>query len=245
MGLCVWAGVCVLFSIPKYLLPPPWAVFSEFLNWFSYLIPHALITLLEVFFGSAIAVIVGLGVGVSLSIIQPLRWLLEPYLAALQAFPKEAIAPLLVVWLGFGLMPKVFMSSLLATLPIALGSLTALSNTPKELVNFLRAQGANNLEIFWYVRLPSAVPGIFASLRIALPLAVIGAVLGEYMGGSKGLGYVVATASAENKTARVFAALILLGFIGMAGIIVLRLVQRSMRARYFNHLMVIETRRIT
>ena len=164
------------------------------------------------------------------------RWIGEPYLIALQSFPREALAPLLVVWFGFGYAPKIIMSSLICFCPMAISSVATFSITPREMVDLLRAQGATRLQIFWYIRIPYAIPSLVAALRVALPLAVIGAVIGEFIGGSSGLGYVIATESAHANTALVLAAIVLLALLGTSLTGLVSIVTAIAQRRFVLHL---------
>jgi NitT/TauT family transport system permease protein len=143
------------------------------------------------------------------------RWIVEPYLTVFQSFPREAFFPLLVVWLGFGHFPKIVNAGLLSFFPMAVVTLSGLSDTRDEYIRLLESWNASRLEQFIFCRLPAAVPSLLGGLRVALPLALIGAVLGEFLGGNDGLGYIIISSGSAFRVDRTFAAIVVLAAGGM------------------------------
>ncbi|MFN0017166.1 MAG: ABC transporter permease [Pirellulaceae bacterium] len=236
IAIIVWELLIFVLRIPPYLLPHFHTVVAELVAQWSYLFGHFLTTLTETVVGAAIGISAGVLVGGLLAFCRPARWIGEPYLVALQSFPREALAPLLVVWFGFGYAPKIVMSSVICFCPMAIASTVTFSTAPRDMIDLLRCQGATGWQIFRYVRVPYAIPALVAGLRVAVPLSVIGAVIGEFIGGSSGLGYVIATGSAQANTPLVFAAILLLGAMGLSITGILSLLSKVAQRRFVSHL---------
>jgi NitT/TauT family transport system permease protein len=196
------------FGVPPVLLPPPAEVVAAFGRLPGYLAGNLWVTLLETVQGFALAVGLGLATGVVLASSRSVARAAYPALVALQAVPKLALAPLLVVALGFGTAPKVVMVVLVCLFPIVLATASGLTGTAAELVELARSLCASRWQTLVKLRLPYALPQIFVGLKTAIPLAVIGAVIGELFGATAGLGFVIRTAGSD--TPLVYAALALL-----------------------------------
>ncbi|WP_433385210.1 ABC transporter permease [Actinoplanes sp. CA-142083] len=207
-----WAAIIVL-GIESYLAPTPPQVVTALVNSIGYLASNAVTTLLEVIQGYLIAVGLGLAVGGLLATSETIERALMPSIVAVNAVPKLAFAPLLLVWMGFGQGPKVVMVVLLCTFPILLACVAGLTRTPAEMIELARSLPASRWQILTRFRLPAAMPQIFVGLKTAMPLAVIGALVGELSGSTGGLGYVIQNAGADTGTA--FAAITLLAAISV------------------------------
>lgn len=204
----LWWLATAVFRIGSFLLPPPDQVVAGFTRLPAYLLSHSRVTLTEAVAGYAVAVVAGLAAGLLLASSPVVQRSLLPALVALHAVPKLALAPLLVVALGFGLAPKVVMVVLVCVFPIVLATATGLRTTPVELVELARSMCATRWQTFMKIRLKAALPDVFIGLKTAAPLAVIGATVGELFGAVAGLGFVIRVAGSD--TAVVFAALVLL-----------------------------------
>jgi NitT/TauT family transport system permease protein len=216
-GLTVLAGWWMFTAtsgVRAVLVPSPPQVAAVFTDRPGFLLRHAATTLREVLQGYGIAAAGGVVLGVVLAGVPLLGRAWWPLLVGLDAVPKLALAPLLVVWLGFGTTPKVVMVVLTCLLPIVLTTATGLSSTPPQYVELARSLSASWWRTLLKIRLPQAVPGMFVGLRLAAPLAVIGAVIGELFGATAGLGYLIRTAGSD--TALVFACLLLLAGLSLA-----------------------------
>jgi NitT/TauT family transport system permease protein len=205
--IVLWWLTLVIFGIESYVAPTPPEVASAFRRLPGFLLENASVTFLEVVQGFGITIVLGLLIGALLASSRTLEQIVMPSLVALNAVPKLAFAPLLLVWMGFGQGPKVVMVVLLCFFPVVLSVATGLSRTPAELAELTRALDASGWQSFVKVRLPAALPQVFVGLKVAMPLAVIGAVVGELFGASAGLGYVIQNASSD--TALAFAAIAL------------------------------------
>ncbi|MGH3679170.1 MAG: ABC transporter permease [Natronosporangium sp.] len=196
------------------LLPPPHAVVATFGRLPGVLAEATRVTAVETVAGFTLAGLLGIATGVLLACLRPVAAAVYPVLVGLQAVPKLALAPLLVVTLGFGPAPKIVMVVLVCTFPIVLATATGLTRTPAELVELTRSLSASWWQTLVKLRLPHALPQIFAGLQQAAPLAVIGAVVGELFGATAGLGYTIRVATADAPL--VYAALFLLAALSIS-----------------------------
>lgn len=207
-GLAVWWAATGPLGVRGYLIPPPADVAAAFGRLPGYLADATWVTATETVAGFALAAAIGIDAGVLLAASRTVARAAYPWLVAFHAIPKVALAPLLVVSLGFGPEPKVVMVVLVCTFPVILGTATGLTSTPAELVELTRSLDASWWQTMRKLRLPAALPHIFLALKQGAPLAVIGAVVGELSGSVAGLGYTIRVAGSD--TALIFAALILL-----------------------------------
>ncbi len=208
--LALWWAVARFFGIPPFLLPGPGAVAQELAAQSSFLAQNALVTLVEIALGLVLGTLFGAALALAMVFSRGLqRWLL-PLLLLSQAVPVFALAPLLVLWLGFGLASKVLMAVLVIFFPVTAAFYDGLRRTEPGWLDLARTMGASNITILLHVRLMAALPAFGAGLRIAAAVAPIGAILGEWAGASAGLGYVMLNANARMQTDLMFAALVLL-----------------------------------
>lgn len=232
----LWALAHAALQPPEYLFPAPAAVLTSTWESKALLWHHGTYTAFTASCGGAIGAVAGISVGYTLAFFRPVRWVAEPYLLAFQAFPREALAPLLAVWLGFGAAPKIVLSALICFFPVALSTLDGATRVRLEFRDLLRAHGASRWQVVWNVDVPSSIPAILSGLRVGLPLALIGAVIGEFLGGSRGLGYLVSVASVRLNTPLVFSCLVCLAGLGASLLLISDLLARIARPRFLNHL---------
>jgi NitT/TauT family transport system permease protein len=178
---------------------------------------HTGVTALEVLAGFVLGSLLGLVAGYVLGISRRCEFVLSPYILALQIAPKVAFAPLFVMWFGFTVYPKILVAILIVFFPVLVNVLTGVRSVDPDLVNLARAFNASRWQIFRMIEYPSALPPLFSGLRIAATLAVIGVVVGEFVGGNLGLGYLLIFGEGAANTAMVFVTIILLTLIGIAG----------------------------
>lgn len=214
-GLGGWQAATGWLGVPAVLVPPPAQVAAAYARWPGYLAGNLQVTVVETGQGYALAAGLGIAVGAVLSSSAGIARAAYPVLVGLQAVPKLALAPLLVVALGFGTAPKVVMVVLMCLFPIVLATAAGLSGTAAELVELARSLCASRWQVLVKLRLPYALPQIFVGLKAAMPLAVIGAVVGELFGATAGLGFVIRTAGSD--TPLVYAALGLLAATSITG----------------------------
>ncbi|PJG86036.1 ABC transporter permease [Conservatibacter flavescens] len=208
--IALWQGIVWLLDLPHYLLPQPMAVFHQLITQKALLWDHALITMLEIGLGLIFGFLFGLCSAFLLSLSSRISALLLPILVISQAIPVFAIAPLLVLWFGYGLASKIVMTILIIYFPVTAACYDGLRNTPKSWLQLAQTMGVSNLRLLFKVRLPAALPALASGLRIAVSIAPIGAVVGEWVGSSKGLGYLMLQANARMQTDMLFAALFIL-----------------------------------
>lgn len=206
----VWEFAADYFKIPAWLLPSPSTIGSAFLEWRDELWGHTLTTLYETLVGFALSIAIAVPLAVAVVYSAFLRKSIYPILLALQSVPKVAIAPLLALWIGFGMLPKILVVFLVCFFPIIVATATGLASVPTSVMDLIRSLSANQLQTFIKIRFPTAMPHIFVGLKIAITFAVIGAVIGEFVGSESGLGYLILVSSSQARTPVAFAALVIL-----------------------------------
>lgn len=214
--IIIWQASVYFLSIPEYLLPGPIVVIREiFLEW-PLLYQNALVTLYETSVGFAFAVIVSIPISVMVVWWKPFEKIVMPIMVFLQTIPKVAIAPLFIIWFGFGYFPKILVSFLLAYFPIVIQLVTGLRDIETEVLDLAKSMSTSSLKIFTKIRLPNSLPYLFNGLKLGALLSLVGAVIGEFLGSSEGLGYLVIYANDRLDTTLLFADLVLLLFLGKA-----------------------------
>lgn len=186
--LIIWQALCSFGIVPGYLLPSPVDVVKAFIDNFGILMGHAGTTLLEACIGLVLSVILGFAVSVVMDRFFFVHKALYPIMVITQTIPTIAIAPLLVVWMGYGIAPKITLIVIVCFFPIAMGMLGGFSLADPDTISLMRAMGANESQIFRHVKLPSSVSGFFSGLKISVSYAIVGAVISEWLGGNEGLG---------------------------------------------------------
>ena len=228
VALAIWEVVVRLTQTPRWLLPTPSAIAGTLVRERSLLLDHAAVTLAEVVLGFALALVVGVLLAAAIDASAVLERAVYPLVVASQTVPIPALAPLLLIWLGYGLAPKVLVTALVAFFPIVVNTVDGLRATDREVLALLRSLGAGRWARFRLARLPSALPFVFAGAKVAVAVSVIGAVFGELIAAKAGLGYLLVRATAQFQTARVFAAVVLLSVIGVGLFVVVALLERRL-----------------
>ena len=218
----LWELACKVFHIAPFLLPSPSSIVMRMIEKPMLFWAHGWYTLYETFAGFTIAVLVGLVAAALIVVIPSIRDVLMPILLILQLVPKVAIAPILLVWFGYGVTPKIVIAFLVAFFPIVVNTANGLMAVERELLDLGRSLEASRWQIFWKFRMPAALPELFSGMKIAITLAVIGAIIGEFVGGDRGLGYLIIIANQELDTPLAFAALVV---ISIGGIILYAMVE--------------------
>jgi len=206
--ISVWQFTVTELNIPPWLLPSPLKVGEALWNTRNLLWGHAKLTILETTSGFLLAIVLGILVSTLMTLFPYLKRIFYPFLILSQTVPLIAVAPLLLLWLGYGLLPKVIIVILVCFFPVAISLLQGLELSDRDLLNLLRSMGASDWQIFYRVRWPHAMPSLFAGLRIAATYSVMAAVIGEWLGASQGLGVYLTRSSNSFLTDRVFAAII-------------------------------------
>jgi NitT/TauT family transport system permease protein len=226
--IALWWAATVVFAIEDYLLPSPPGVVSAFRAQPGFLLSQTWVTLLETVEGFLLSIVVGIPIALAIVRSTVLERVIYPLLLAVNAIPKIAIAPILVVWMGFGQAPKVLMVFLVCFFPVVISTASGMKSTPIELVELLRSLNATRGQEFFKLRFQYALPQIFVGLKVAISLAVIGSVIAEFVGASAGLGYVIVQSGASADTALAFAAMALLGLLSIVLFYGLVLLERAL-----------------
>ena len=205
-----WYIICLLFELPSFILPSPDLVAIALFNNFSEILNHSLITLLEILLSLFFGIVLGSFFAVLISLSERLKRWIMPLLLASQSIPVFALAPILVLWFGYGISSKVVIGTIIVFFPIASNFSDALNKIPKEYIHAGQTLGFSKLQIFNLIKLPNALPGLFSGIRVGACFAPIGAVVGEWIGGSHGLGSYMIYSNARLQIDNMFAALIIL-----------------------------------
>ncbi|MCT8971756.1 ABC transporter permease [Microbaculum marinisediminis] len=213
--LGVWQALVTAFAVPGYILPPPTRIAAQLMAQPEFLARNAAVTAIEIVIGLIVGAGLGVATALAASLFPAAGRVLLPVMVASQALPVFAIAPLLVIWLGFGLASKIVMATLIIFFPVASAFLDGLRRTDPGLLDLAAISGASRFDTLRLIRLPSALPGLASGLRVAAAVAPIGAVVGEWVGASAGLGFVMLQANARMQTDMLFAALFLLGLMAL------------------------------
>ncbi len=213
--LIVWQGVSSLGIVDSFLLPSPVQVVKAFVAEFPALMEHSAITLAEAFIGLALGIGLGFVMAVLMDQFEPLHRACYPLIVLTQTVPTVAIAPLLVLWFGYEMTPKVILIVITTFFPITVGLLNGFQSIDKDSVNLLRAMGAGRWQIFRYIKLPGAMSQFFAGLRISASYAVVGAVISEWLGGFGGLGVYMTRVKKAYSFDKMFAVIFLISIISL------------------------------
>ena len=216
MVLMIWYVITVWSDLPAFILPSPLMIWNTFVETLlnGTLIRHFSITLLEVLLGLTAGSMMATTIGYWLAKSPTLERILSPYLVASQAIPTVAIAPLLVIWFGPGLFSKVLIAALIVFFPVLVNTVVGVNSVPKDLRDLMRSLRASKSQTLRYLEIPAALPVFLGGLRIGATLSVIGAVVGEFVGADRGLGFLINVGRGQYDTALVFVAIFAL--IGMA-----------------------------
>jgi putative hydroxymethylpyrimidine transport system permease protein len=210
VALAIWQIIVWITGVPPYILPGPLKVWQAFIYNFDLIIEHAQITVLEVLIGLFIGGVLGFISALYLMISPMARRFLLPFLVFSQAVPVFALAPILTLWLGYGIASKILMAVLIIYFPVTSNFYDGLRRTDAGLLDLGKTMGASKRHILWHLRLPSALPSLGSGLSLAAVYAPIGAVIGEWVGSSKGLGYLMLLANGRAKVDLMFASLLVL-----------------------------------
>lgn len=225
-----WHGVIRTFAIPDYVIPSPGQVATAFWSGVSsgqYLI-HAAYTLSEALLGFLIATFLGILFGTLIAQSRLVERTLYPYLIVIQTTPKIAIAPLLIIWFGFGITSKIFIAATVAFFPILVNVIAGLRSIDAEKVELMRSLKATKWQTFRMARLPSALPIIFAGLKVAIVFSILGAIVGEFVGSKVGLGNLILQANVNLDTAGIFGVLVCLAIMGISLHLIMEWLQRRL-----------------
>jgi NitT/TauT family transport system permease protein len=221
-----WDLTIRVFKIPPYLIPNPASVGKQLVVEWPMLLRETLPTLYATLGGFALSALIGVPIAMWIAYSRVVESFVYPLLVFSQSIPKVAIAPLFVVWFGFGIVPKVIVAFLLGFFPVVVSTVQGFKSVEGDVIDLARSMGANPFKIFLKFRLPHAMPSIFSGLKVSVTLAVVGAVVGEFVGSNSGLGYVLQKANGTFDLPLMFAALVILSMIGVLLFLAIELVER-------------------
>ncbi|WGX95011.1 ABC transporter permease [Nocardioides sp. L-11A] len=224
--LLAWELVARLGSVPDYMLPSVSQVVERGWETRDLLMTHGRWTILEILGGFALSALIAIPLGMVIVTSRLLERLLYPPIVALNSVPKVGLAPLFVVWFGFGMAPTIAMTALVTFFPLLVNTVMGLRSVDAEMIHLARVMAATRLRLFLKVRLPHALPSIFAGLKVATSLAVIGALVSEFIASDRGWGYVLVSAGGQLDTALIFAVMILLSAVATAFFYLVAAVER-------------------
>lgn len=213
--LAVWQVLSYTGTVPEYMLPSPGDVISAFISELPLLVENSRITLLEAFYGLGVGVALGFAVAVLMDRYRAFYKAFYPVLVITQTVPTVAIAPLLVLWMGYGMAPKVALVVIVTFFPITVGLLDGLKSADPDAIELLEAMNATDWQIFRHIKLPSSIPYFFAGLRIAVSYSVVGAVISEWLGGFEGLGVYMIRVKKSYSFDKMFAVILLVSCISL------------------------------
>jgi NitT/TauT family transport system permease protein len=221
--LALWQVAVVWGEVPAFVMPTPLATLEALFEPHYHWAKHTLTTAAEVFGGYALAVVVGVGLAILFSWFAVVDRFLMPLIVTLNMVPKIAMAPLFIVWLSFGIVPNMVIAFTICFFPILLTTARGLAEVEPELLDLVKALRATRFQIFRKIQLPNALPYVFSGMKIAVVLAVAGAIVGEFIGSAQGLGYLMLSVQGVLDTAGMFMAVILVSLIGIAlyGLVIL------------------------
>lgn len=214
--LVIWQLLCTIGVLPSYMLPSPIKVVQAFVSEFPLLLKNSVITLQEAFIGLILGVSVGFCAAVLMDTFDVLYKAFYPLLIITQTIPSVAIAPLLVLWFGYEMTPKIVLIIISTFFPVTVGLLDGFRSADKDAIGLLRSMGAGRMQIFRYIKFPSALPQLFSGLRIAAAYSVVGAVISEWLGGFGGLGVYMTRVKKAFAFDKMFAVIFLISVISLA-----------------------------
>ena len=225
--LGIWQLVCSVGNVPKYMLPSPADVVNAFREDWQLMLSHTGVTLAETFIGLFIGIAFGFIMAVIMDRFTIVRRMIYPLVVVSQTIPTVAIAPLLVIWMGYQMLPKIVLIVLVVFFPITISLLQSFSSVDPDTVNLLRSMGAGRLKIFRWVKLPGSLGHFFSSLKISVSYAVVSAVVSEWIGGTQGLGCYMTRVRKSYSSDKMFAVIILISVISLILIWLTSLLQKA------------------
>jgi len=223
----IWQFLSMSGLIPPYMLPSPYRVILVFINEFPLLIKHLLYTLMEAMAGLTIALIAAFLLSVIMDANKYIKKSITPILLLTQTLPVIAIAPLLILWMGYGLAPKITLVFLTCFFPVTIGLLGSFASTDNDELLLLQSMGAKKWQLYYYIKIPHALPAFFSGLKIAASYSIIGAVIAEWLGGNAGLGVYMIRVRRSYSFDKMFAAIILVSVLSLLLIKLVSLIEKK------------------
>ncbi len=211
----LWELACRLLSVPDYILPSPSVIAAKIVVSWQLLLENAIVTAKEIVLGFGLSVALAIPLAIAVVYSRLFERVAFPFMVSLQTIPKVALAPILVMWLGYGILPKVMVAFLISFFPIVISAVVGMRSTDKEMIYLVQSMGANELTTFIKIRLPKALPSIFGGLKVGMGQAVVGATVGEFIAAEQGLGYLQLISQVRLDTPLLFAAVVVLSMLGV------------------------------
>jgi NitT/TauT family transport system permease protein len=216
IGLALWEGCVAFFDLPAYLLPAPSAVLGAMVTYWRVLLSQLAFTALAAAAGFAVALVLGIAFGAAITASRTVDRMLYPWLVISHAIPKVVVAPLFIVWIGFGLKSEILFVIVFTFFPIIVNTVTGLKSIDPDILQLARSMGATRWETLRKIRIPNALPSIFAGIKVSATLAPVGAVIGEFVASNYGLGHVLIQSVGNLETTLAFAAVVVISIFGIA-----------------------------
>jgi NitT/TauT family transport system permease protein len=228
----VWEVACIVMKIPDYIVPTPHRVVQKIIESRSLLYTHSLTSMAEIVLGFILASLCALLCAIAMVHSRRVEAVLEPFLVVSQVVPKVALAPLFIIWFGHGILPKIIIAMLIAFFPVLVNAVVGLRSIDAEILELMESIAANKRQTFWRVRLPNSLPYIFPALKVAALLSIVGAMVGEFVGSDRGLGYLMIIGDVNLDTDLLFASLVVVTVFGMIVYAVIEAFEKRIESRY-------------
>ena len=219
-------------KIPNYIVPAPHRVLEKIVDSWPLLYAHSFTSITEIVVGFVLASVCALLCAIAMVHSRRIEAVLEPFLVVSQVIPKVALAPLFIIWFGHGILPKIVIAMLIAFFPVLVNAVVGLRSIDGEIIELMDSIAANKRQMFWRVRLPNSLPYIFPALKVAALLSIVGAMVGEFVGSDRGLGYLMIVGDANLDTDLLFAALAVVTAFGMVVYAIIEAFERRIESRY-------------
>lgn len=224
--LVLWQAAVIVFEVEKWLLPGPIDIIQEMTHSFPRLMMHTWSTVLNCLIGFAVGALCGVLTALAMHLYRPIKSTVAAVLVFTQNIPIIVLGPLLVVWFGFGLLPKIIVIALVCYFPIAVSMMNGLADPNPAMKNYMRMLGANRRQLLFKLEIPHSLRHLFSGLKISATYSVMGAVISEWLGASRGIGYFMMLSSSAYRTDRVFASIIVIVFISLLFYAIIELIER-------------------
>lgn len=213
--LLAWELATRWLKVPLYILPSPSVILIKIYDDWALLMANGWASLQEILLGFALSVAVGIPLAVAIVYSRIFERVAFPLMVSLQTVPKVALAPIIVMWFGYGILPKVLVAFLISFFPIVMNTVIGMRSVEKEMIYLAQSMGAGHFKTFLKIRLPKALPNIFGGFKVAMGMAVIGAIVGEFIAAEKGLGYLMLVAQVRLDSPLLFACVVMLSLLGV------------------------------
>jgi putative hydroxymethylpyrimidine transport system permease protein len=232
VAFALWEMLVHFFSVPDWLLPPPSQIFVELFNTKGLLYFHAQITLREIIIGLLVSLCLAFSLSIAISWSAIVERTLLPFVITSQIIPIFTLAPLILIWVGTGISSKIVVVVLFTFFPVVISTVNGLKSGDKKMSDMLKTLGANKVQLYMKFYVPNALPQIFSGIKVAAVLSVIGAVIGEWIGSSGGLGWLIKLSGPQFQTERIFAAIFVLSILALSLYMITVILEKILLRKY-------------